>query len=89
MSIHLRYYRSDGTEEVLMQKTEFIRISVKADEKAAFQEAAQLAGIPLSAWIRERLRWDATRELERADRSVAFLERRAEEIAPKVSIFAA
>ena len=60
-----------------MQKTDFMQIRVSAEEKVAFQAAAQLAGIPLSAWIRERLRWAATRELEQADRPVAFLQRQA------------
>ena len=54
-------------------KTDLIQIRAQPQEKAAFQEAADLAGIPLSAWIRERLRWAATRELEQADRPIAFL----------------
>ena len=33
-------------------KTESIEIRVRPDEKAAFKGAANLAGIPLSAWIR-------------------------------------
>jgi uncharacterized protein (DUF1778 family) len=58
-------------------KTEFMQLRLQSDEKRAFQEAADLAGIPLSAWVRERLRWAATRELEQASRPVAFLERRS------------
>ncbi len=42
-------------------------------EKEAFREAAELAGIPLSAWVRERLRQVAVRELKNAARPVAFL----------------
>lgn len=54
-------------------KTESIEIRVQADEKAAFKGAADLAGIPLSAWIRERLRLASIRELEGAGLSVPFV----------------
>lgn len=57
-------------------KTDLMQLRLQADEKEAFQEAADLAGLPLSAWVRERLRWAATRELEDASRPVAFLRRR-------------
>jgi len=56
-------------------KTETIEIRVQADEKAAFKQAASLAGIPLSAWIRERLRRAAVKELEDASMPIAFLQR--------------
>ncbi len=54
-------------------KTESIEIRVHADEKAAFKRAAEIAGIPLSAWIRERLRRTAVKELEDASMPIAFL----------------
>ncbi len=54
-------------------KTEAIEFRVQAAEKVAFREAAELAGISLSSWMRERLRYVAIRELEAASRSVAFL----------------
>lgn len=57
-------------------KTELMQLRLQPDEKLAFQEAADLAGIPLSAWVRERLRWAATRELEQASRPIPFLKRR-------------
>ena len=56
-------------------KTESIELRVQPDEKSAFKEAASLAGIPMSAWIRERLRLAAIRELESAGRSVPFVRR--------------
>jgi hypothetical protein len=56
-----------------LMKTESIEIRVQPDEKDAFRGAAQLAGIPLSAWIRERLRIAAIRELEGAGLSVPFV----------------
>jgi uncharacterized protein (DUF1778 family) len=56
-------------------KTESMEIRVQSDEKAAFKEAAALAGIPLSAWVRERLRLAAIRELESAGLQIPFVRR--------------
>jgi hypothetical protein len=56
-------------------KTELIKVRVTPAEKEGFQEAADLAGIALSAWIRERLRAAAIRELEAAGRPVPFVRR--------------
>ena len=56
-------------------KTEIVRLRVDPDEKRSFQDAADLAGIPLSAWARERLRKAARQELEAAGRQIAFLQR--------------
>ena len=44
------------------------------EEKEAFRQAADLAGVPLSAWVRERLRRAAREELEGFGRLVPFLE---------------
>ena len=52
---------------------EYMEIRLSSAEKEAFREAADLAGIPLATWVRERLRRIATRELENADLTVAFL----------------
>jgi uncharacterized protein (DUF1778 family) len=57
------------------RKTESIEIRLEADEKRGFQEAADVAGIPLSAWVRERLRRAAIRELEQVSRDIPFLRR--------------
>lgn len=46
---------------------------VEAVEKQAFRTAANLAGLDLSAWIRERLRRAAWEELERAGQRAPFL----------------
>jgi uncharacterized protein (DUF1778 family) len=54
-------------------KTELIKLRVTAAEKAAFQQAADMAGIALSAWVRERLRGAARRELVESGRQVPFL----------------
>jgi uncharacterized protein (DUF1778 family) len=56
-----------------MPKSEFIKLRLDPEEKQAFQEAADLAGVSLSAWIRERLRKSARIELEDAGQQIAFL----------------
>ena len=55
-------------------KGEYIELRVSADEKQAFVDAANLSGMALSVWIRERLRKAARKELEDAEKPVAFLE---------------
>ena len=57
------------------RKTETLEVRVDEDEKKGFQQAAEVAGIPLSAWVRERLRYAAIRELEQASREIPFLRR--------------
>lgn len=52
---------------------EYIELRVSEDEKQAFRDAAERAGLPLATWARERLRRIATRELENAKLPVAFL----------------
>ena len=56
-------------------KTERIEIRVQEPEKQAFEEAAEIAGLALSAWVRERLRKAATAELESVGRPIPFLRR--------------
>ena len=54
-------------------RTDLMQLRLRPDEKQAFQEAAELAGISLSGWVRERLRTAAIRELEGNGRSVPFV----------------
>src|SRR5579883_2108795 len=54
-------------------KMSFLQVRLDEAEKRAFTEAAELAGLALSAWVRERLRLQARKELEKAHRTVAFL----------------
>jgi hypothetical protein len=56
-------------------KTEYIEMRVEKSEKDTFRAAADAAGLPLSGWIRQRLRRDAKKELEDLGLPVAFLER--------------
>jgi len=44
-------------------KSESLLLRLQKQEKAVFKSAADLAGLDLSAWIRERLRKDAREEL--------------------------
>lgn len=54
-------------------KVEYLDVRLDAGEKEAFWDAANLAGVPLSVWVRERLRAAARRELIEAGRKIAFL----------------
>lgn len=54
-------------------KAEYLDIRLLTAEKQAFRDAADLAGLDLSSWVRERLRMAARKELEAAGQSVAFL----------------
>jgi hypothetical protein len=56
-------------------KDDYLELRLDAAEKRAFKDAADLAGMALSVWVRERLRRIAKRELEDAEKPVAFLER--------------
>lgn len=52
---------------------ETFKVRLSPAEKAAFRQAAALAGLGLSSWMRERLRRAAVRELEEAGQIAAFL----------------
>jgi hypothetical protein len=54
-------------------KTEFVKIRLSETEKQGFEKAADLAGISLSGWMRERLRRAAIRELEEASQPIPFV----------------
>lgn len=60
-------------------KTSLLQVRLNISEKHGFSDAANLAGLALSAWARERLRWAAIRELQSANHQVAFLETLASE----------
>jgi hypothetical protein len=55
-------------------KDEYLEIRLTTAEKQSFKDAADLAGVGLATWARERLRRIARKELEEADRSIAFLD---------------
>jgi len=55
-------------------KSQSLKIRLSPEEKQSFEDAAELAGLSLSAWIRGRLRKAATTELEAASRQIAFVQ---------------
>lgn len=71
LSIECIYTLLVELREVPM-KTEAILIRAEPEEKQAFRLAADLAGVPLSAWMRERLRRAARLELVDAGQRVPF-----------------
>ncbi len=58
-----------------MTKVKQVQVRLSDEEKRGFKIAAQLAGIPLATWMRERLRLTAIRELEIANHKIPFIEK--------------
>jgi hypothetical protein len=56
-------------------KQEYMELRLDTAEKEAFFQAAGAAGMSLSAWVRDRLRRAARKELEDLKMPVAFLDR--------------
>jgi len=54
------------------RRSESLEVRLDFQEKSAFREAAAIAGLALSAWVRERLRRVAAEELAEADLPVPF-----------------
>jgi len=54
-------------------KTYAMQVRMEQAERAGFESAADLAGLPLSAWVRERLRLAARDELTQAGREIPFM----------------
>lgn len=54
-------------------RNEDLLVKLLSDEKEAFRDAANLAGVSLSTWVRERLRQVAIKELQSASQPIAFL----------------
>jgi len=56
-----------------MEKSQIVQIRLTETEKDGFTQAANLAGISLSSWVRERLRLAAIKELENAGQKIPFI----------------
>jgi uncharacterized protein (DUF1778 family) len=54
-------------------KSTTLQIRLSPAEKDGFEQAASVAGLAISAWVRERLRDAAIRELERVGRPAPFV----------------
>ena len=65
--------RGRPTKKKGSTKTRYLQVRVSDPEKAAFDAAADLAGLDLSAWVRERLRAVARKELIDSGGQVPFL----------------
>lgn len=62
-----------GRPKAKTPKAELVHIRLSRTEKQGFREAAELSGVGLSTWIRQRLRSAAIRELEGAGRRAPFV----------------
>jgi hypothetical protein len=58
-----------------MARSKNILIRLEPVEKEAFQQAALLSGLTLSAWVRERLRRAARIDLEDAGKQIPFVKK--------------
>jgi len=61
--------RGRPPKEADQLRSESLLVRLEVDEKKTFRSAADKAGVPLSTWVRERLRRIANRELGRAVRA--------------------
>lgn len=59
--------------QMRMSRKSVVQIRVTSEEKEGMDAAADIAGITLSAWVRERLRMAASQELARVGRKAPFL----------------
>lgn len=57
-----------------MAKEQTLQIRLTVAEKRGFQASADIAGIPLSSWARERLRQAAIRDLESTGQRPPFID---------------
>ena len=57
-------------------RAEILQVRLTPAEKTAFVRAAEVSGIELSAWVRERLRTLAARELQAVGEQASFLEKK-------------
>ena len=63
-----------GRPRKKITRTEYLELRLTEPEKRAFAHAASIAGLPLSTWVRERLRLASIRELEGAGIQIPFVE---------------
>jgi uncharacterized protein (DUF1778 family) len=66
-----RNTKSKNSESDRMERSLEVRLSPQ--EKEGFRMAAEIAGISLSDWVRERLRRVARQELEQAGHPIPFI----------------
>jgi len=62
----------DNSERVPKLELEYLAIRLDDEEKEAFTDAAKVASVPLSIWVRERLGRKVIDGLDSADHPIAF-----------------
>ena len=67
-----------GRPKSAERRDDYLELRLGSLEKRAFQDAAKLAGLPTSTWVRARLRQAAIKELEEAALPIAFLKQMSE-----------
>ena len=72
--------KPSGRPQKSRRLSEYLEIRLEPAEKKAFKDAADVAGIPLSVWIRERLRQVAIKDLEAIGHPIAFLQCSSEQV---------
>ena len=55
-------------------KQDWMEMRLHPAEKQAFRDAAELSGMALSVWVRARLHRASQKELEEANKPVAFMD---------------
>jgi hypothetical protein len=65
--------RRSPTVLAIVTRDNYLDIRLGQSEKQCFREAADIAGLPLSAWVRTRIRQVAARELQEAGRLIPLL----------------
>jgi uncharacterized protein (DUF1778 family) len=51
-----------------LQRSHYLQVRISEDEQSAFHEAAELAGLELSQWVRSRLIITARKEKQAAEK---------------------
>ena len=55
------------------EKPEILQVRVTASEKSTFERAAEISGLSISSWVRERLRKSSRLELQSSGVKVPFM----------------
>jgi hypothetical protein len=64
---------TQGRPKKKITRSAYLELRLTEAEKSAFNNAAAIAGISTSTWVRERIRRAAARELEEAGLPIPFL----------------
>lgn len=81
ITIRVIMKKTPGRPQKTSEKTkgELLQVRLETSEKQVFAQAAGLSGLELSAWVRERLRRAAIKELGENGILAEFLKNQVEE----------